>query len=97
MYIVNKDMMNKMYMWTIKKEKKKKYNPISGIIISIINILWEIAYGDIVNAFIISFHSLSYTHKEREEEEEGEREGEKKNHYHKNIPVWVKTFHTTIS
>ena len=55
MYIVNKDMMNKMYMWTIKKEKKKKYNPISGIIISIINILWEIAYGDIVNAFIISF------------------------------------------
>ena len=38
-----------------KKRKKKKYNPISGIIISIINILWEIAYGDIVNAFIISF------------------------------------------
>lgn len=54
MYIVNKDKMNKRYMWTIKKEKKK-YNPISGIIISIINILWEIEYGDIVNAFIISF------------------------------------------
>lgn len=61
-----------------KKRKRKKYNPISGIIISIINILWEIEYGDIVNAIIISFSSLSYIHKEREEMEEGERERGKK-------------------